>query len=260
MVPEKLDEPLRGKKPRRIFVNSMSDLFHPEVPDEFIADTFAVMAVGNWHTYQVLTKRAGRMASLVGSEAFRVSVGEAIERLRPALEKIRGDWGLVSPVVNGIGKGMAGYWPLESVWLGVSVEDQRRADERIPHLLKCPAEVRFLSVEPQIGPIEFSDVTGRSDAVQQLGKKALDGIQLVIVGGESGPRARPFDLAWARSIVRQCRAAGVAAFVKQLSANPYDSADPGRQIKLKDSHGGNWDEWPEDLKVREFPRQAEVTP
>lgn len=104
---------------------------------------------------------------------------------------------------------------LPNVWLGTSVEDQTRADERIPHLLKVPATFRFLSCEPLLGPIEFSDVTNRSDAVEQLGKPALAGIQWVIVGGESGSGARPMHPAWARSIRDQCRAASVAFHFKQ---------------------------------------------
>jgi protein gp37 len=305
MVPEKLDEPLHWRKPKRIFVNSMSDLFHPEVPDEFIARVFAVMAIGNWHTYQVLTKRAGRMATLVDSGSFRRYVAEHIEAMRPALEKIRGDWGLVSPVANGIGRGLPGYWPLESVWLGVSVEDQKRADERIPHLLKCPAEVRFLSVEPMLGPIDLREFIGfaryRGNVAvpcvdidgstwHEEGQKCRDcgwgypndpdwpgrvpGVAWTIVGGESGPHARPFDLAWARSIRDQCSATGTPCFFKQAGSRPFDSLvawkmngrkEPGRDyaiamasLKLKDSHGGDLEELPEDLRIREFPRVAEV--
>ncbi len=114
-------------------------------------------------------------------------------------------------------------WQFPNVWLGVSVEDQPNADNRIPELLKIPAAVRFLSCEPLLGPIEFSDVSKRSDAIKQLGKKALDGIDWVIAGGESGPGARPCNIEWIRSIVRQCQAAGTSCFVKQLGSKPYTS-------------------------------------
>jgi protein gp37 len=116
--------------------------------------------------------------------------------------------------------------PQPNVWFGVSVEDQARADERIPLLLQTPAAVRFLSCEPLLGPVEFSDVTKRSDAVAQLGKKALGGIDWVIVGGESGHGARPMHPAWARSLRDQCQAAGVAFFFKQWGEYaPCPSAD-----------------------------------
>lgn len=112
------------------------------------------------------------------------------------------------------GDGRHWDWPA-NVWLGTSVEDQQRADERIPHLLQVPAAVRFLSCEPLLGPLEFSNVSKRSDAVFHFGKKALDGISWVIVGGESGPNARPMHPVWARSIRDQCQAAGVAFHFKQ---------------------------------------------
>lgn len=106
-------------------------------------------------------------------------------------------------------------WPRPNVWLGVSVENQKCADERIPLLLQAPAAVRFLSCEPLLGPLQFSDVSHRADAVKQLGKRALSGIHWVIVGGESGPHARPMHPDWARSVRDQCQAAGVPFFFKQ---------------------------------------------
>jgi protein gp37 len=119
-----------------------------------------------------------------------------------------------------------------SAWIGASVEDQAAAERRIPHLLKIPAVVRFLSVEPLLGPIAFT---------------TLDGIAWGIVGGESGPRARPCDLGWIRSVVAQCRAYGVPPFVKQLGRRPVG-------LRLADDKGGDPAEWPEDLRVRKFPR------
>ncbi len=250
---------------RRIFVDSMSDLFHEDVPDEVIDRVFAVMALTPQHTYQVLTKRPERMRDYFAMPA----PGEerASDRIMAATYE-------VADYAKAFYREPSG-WPLPNVWLGVSVEDQERADERIPHLLSTPAAVRFLSMEPLLGPVEFSDVSRRSDAVEQLGRRALAGIDWVIVGGESGPHARPFDIAWARSLRDQCQQAGVAFFLKQLGAHVLDRhttcADThppeecwpdittrveGHRVHLRHSHGSNADEWPEDLRVREFPRSA----
>jgi protein gp37 len=163
--------------------------------------------------------------------------------------------------------------------LGVSVENQQAADERIPELLKVPARVRFLSCEPLLSRIEFSNVTRRADCVAMLGKPALSGIHWVIVGGESGPSARPCDLAWIRSLARQCRAVEVPCFVKQLGKEVVVNGRDARRIddreenrarlfqgasdgdvwhwNPRDKKGGDIEEWPEDLQVREFPH-AEV--
>lgn len=258
LIEHMLDVPLRTRKPTTWFVNSMSDLFHEALPFEAIDRIFAVMARCQRHTFQILTKRADRMHQYVGR--FK-SDGQ----------------GWVTP------GGVDGYlsncpldaksWPMPNVWLGVSVEDQHRADERIPHLLQTPAAVRFISAEPLLGPLglaqHFPHVHGmRNDKFW------------VIVGGESGPGARPMDLAWARSIVRQCRTSGVACFVKQLGAHPqeiayatdvtdqeskrwmrdgwtqlYDAAGSHwrKYLRLKNHKGGDMAEWPEDLRIREMP-------
>jgi protein gp37 len=149
-----------------------------------------------------------------------------------------------------------GPWPLPNVWLGVSVEDQKTADERIPLLLKTPAAVRFVSYEPALGPVDFERWVDRTTDGS--------GIDWLIIGGESGPGARPCDIEWIRSAVRQCKAAGVAVFMKQLGAKPGksirapDSDHSGRDywepIKLKSRKGGDPTEWPADLRVREFPK------
>jgi len=200
----------------------MSDLFQDGVPDEFIAEVWKTMATIRRHTYQVLTKRP--------------------ERMRAILPRLVATFGV-----------------LPNVWLGVSVENQHFADERIPQLLQTPAAVRFISAEPLLGPI---DIVG-TICKQPVGTPALG---WVIVGGEYGSGARPFDLAWARSIVDQCQAAGVPVFVKQLGALPmFRDCDPtGRcargcqcfasgSKRLKDRKGGDPAEWPEDLRVRAFP-------
>lgn len=177
----------------------------------------------------------------------------------------------------------------DNVWLGTSISDQKTADKAIPELLKCRelSPVLFLSAEPLLGPIEFSNVSGRSDAVQQWGKRALNGIDWIIVGGESGPQARPCNPSWVRSIKTQCQAAHVSVFVKQMGSNVvtrndmiedvFDSCETGWpdpeveydihgyredfqgadcRIRLFDKKGGDPSEWPEDLRVREFPKGA----
>lgn len=201
LVPEMVDLPLRWRKPRRIFVNSMSDLFHENLPDEAIGKVFSVMARAQRHTFQVLTKRSDRM---------RLYMYDASERAHPA------------------------PWPLPNVWLGVSVEDRERR-YRIDHLRATPAAVRFLSFEPLL---------------ENIGALDLTDIHQAIVGGESGPRSRDFEIEAARSIQLQCKQQGVAFFMKQLGAVPTLAR---RVLKLKSRKGGDMAEWPEDLRVREFP-------
>lgn len=208
--PNRLGIPLRWRKPRLVFVNSMSDLFHERVPLEFISKVWATMSLTPRHQYQILTKRPERMAEAVASLA---------ERHRPP---------------------DGSRWPLPNVWLGTSVEDQRRADERILHLLRCPAAVRFLSCEPLLGPVEIRGPiescrdcdpcigghpeqcavgSWRSDVMQP------DGIRWVIAGGESGPGARPAHPDWFRSLRDQCQAAVVPFFFKQWGV--YRPVEPG---------------------------------
>jgi len=225
--PERLEQPLRWKKPRKIFVNSMSDLFHEDVPFEFIHSVFTMMDRSRLHTFQVLTKRPERMNAYISSMKYEHLCGG---RLGVAL-------------------------PLRNVWLGVSIENQETADERIPILLDTPAAVRFLSLEPLLEPVNlewewFNKTIADYDPV----------IDWVIVGGESGPNARPCNIEWIRSIIAQCRAAGVPVFVKQLGAVPcqFNEGGPRNQIprvfrNRLDRHGGDPAEWPEDLRIREFP-------
>lgn len=182
-----LTAPLRWKRGRKIFVNSMGDLFHESIPDEWIDRVFAVMALSPQHTFQVLTKRAKRM------RAYFERTGQRAAKIRlTALKEvsIRTEAGL----------------PLPNVWLGVSIERQREYDERKEHLRNTPAAVRFFSMEPLLGPIK-ADYLG----------------DWVIVGGESGPNARPMYIEWARSLRDQCAAAGVPFFFKQWG-EWYDEA------------------------------------
>lgn len=149
-------------------------------------------------------------------------------------------------------------WPAH-VWIGCTVEDQERADERIPYLLRVPAPVCFLSVEPQIEAVEIRYAFGQY--IDTHGNwRAGTGVSWVICGGESGPKARPFDLAWARSLRDQCRAAGVALFLKQLGARPWDDGNllRGGDDGINDSHGTDESEWPADLRgCRAFPEAAD---
>jgi len=178
--PEKLDIPPRWTKPRRIFVNSMSDLFHEDVPHEFIASVFVTMMLSQQHIFQILTKRPKRMLESVQKCGF------AAERMNIT-------------------------WPLPNVWLGVSCEDQATADERIPLLLQTPAAVHFISAEPLLEQIIIAQYFRHRFAET----KKTYAIDWVIAGGESGPRARPSHPVWFRSLRNQCQAGGVPFFFKQ---------------------------------------------
>ncbi len=263
LVPEALEEPLRWRKPRRVFVNSMSDLFHEDVPDVFIDRVFLVMARARMHTFQILTKRPARMAD------YRIRLCSIATREWTAarlLEMFPGELFSVA-AIDWISSALHRRTssPLPNVWLGTSVEDQQRADERIPHLLRTPAALRFLSCEPLLGPLDLRPfdwlVPPNPDPLPLDGNFRIKGIYWVIVGGESGPGARPFNIAWAESIIEQCRAAAAPCFVKQLGRLPYkqELGDPkSKRIRLSDSKGGVWDEWPHHLRVREFPEAAPV--
>jgi protein gp37 len=372
---DRLDEPLRSRKPRRVFVNSMSDLFHDSVPDAFIDQVFAVMALAPRHTFQVLTKRPARML------AYCRTLGRHHETDRVSLTAKARDGENGFRWILG-----ANGWHLPNVWLGVSCENQATADERIPLLLQTPAAVRFLSCEPLLGPIDLAGwgaaatsddfasdqpatwdgypwptwvpgeqrsqiekfwnvrdgrgprgwrddnrvqrtpASGARVGVQlrnggwgnvvpalsceaarhgrwlhswnNIGRVVTDDgeviyasagqgpswlskwlqadreyrhrLHWVIAGGESGPGARPCDVAWIRSLVEQCRAARVACFVKQLGAHPrgdrfdlsesaFVEADASgwdeahRALPLRNRKGGDPPEWAADLRVREFP-------
>lgn len=296
-VEEALAKPLGWRKPRRVFVNSMSDLFHEGVTNEQIAAVFGIMAACPQHTFQVLTKRPERacawfeaMGDCRGFMHGPIGkVWEKFEALDAALAALA--WNGIAArdlILNGAPQTIGDAcsivsWPLPNVWLGVSVEDQRTADERIPVLLDTPAAVRWVSQEPQIGPVTYRH-SWLSGACTSCGMPYQPGdyrwddestdhyrpggqehcgargprLDWIVVGGESGPGARPFDLAWARSTIAQCRAASVRCFVKQLGAWPIFSAlfaDAPRQghERLRDRKGGDWSEWPEDVRVREWP-------
>jgi protein gp37 len=208
MHPERLSQPLSWKKPSRVFVNSMSDLFHPDVDHDFIGDVFRVMEKTPQHTYLILTKRPKEMLywfNLMNAERY-----------------------------------------LPNVWLGVSVEDQKSADERIPLLLNTPAAVRFVSCEPLLGPVDFWKFATREETFGSMFDhrgsygfypglppepiKYHEGIDWVIVGGESGPGARPMHPDWARSIRNQCVDAGVSFFFKQWGEWIHNYFDMPKEI------------------------------
>lgn len=236
-----LNAPLHWRNPRKVFVNSMSDLFHANVTDEFIAKVFAVMAQVPQHTFQILTKRHARMRTLLGND------GQAL------LEATRDE--------ETAGALLGAGWPLPNVHLGVSVEDQHWADLRIPALLQTPAAVRWISAEPLLGPIDLNL------AVRTMGSERghgltmsfahaggccnrFHGLDWAVVGGESGSGARPMAAAWAKFLVKQCQDVGVPIFVKQLGS------DWARANRAVHSKGGDPDEWPAELRVRQYPRTA----
>lgn len=198
-----LTQPLRWRRPRRIFVNSLSDLFHDQVDDAFIAEVFAVMAMAPQHTFQLLTKRHGRMRSLLSSSRFATLVQNRVYKRNV----------YASPP----------SLPLPNVWLGVSVEDQQWANIRIPALLDTPAAVRWISAEPLLGRVSFrwakwqplSEIPG--GVTDHL--DGLRGLDWVVVGGESGPKARPMEVEWARSLRDECAEAGVPFLFKQWGSH-----------------------------------------
>lgn len=212
--------PLGWKKPAMVFVNSMSDLFHEAVPFKVIDAIFAIMVLTPQHKYQVLTKRPGRML-----EYFSAGKEDLVKRWEEATY----DMSLCDKNEDMDGPACAVYnrcereWPLSNIWLGVSVEDQKAADERIPLLLQVPAAVRFLSCEPLLGPLDLmQDQLRRKDGsypfpylADKYRTKWLHNIDWVICGGESGHGARPLHPDWVRSLRDQCKKAGAAFFLKQ---------------------------------------------
>ena len=270
LIESALDIPLRRKKPTTWFVNSMSDLFHESLPDEDVYRVFAIMERCPQHKFQVLTKRAARLPVLVKRIYGSANMGRV----------------------------------LPNVWLGVSCEDQKTADERIPLLIQTPAALRFVSLEPLLGPITLRFPAGsrapdppdgfeswtekrRADWFAMQARATYmtrcEMLDWVIVGGESGPGARPCDVSWIRSVVKQCLTAEVACFVKQLGSVPViaacrqhhwdfgesigkkakfsamDSQHPSTglwRVHLEDHKGGDPSEWAEDLRVRQIPKEA----
>jgi protein gp37 len=211
--PERLTLPLQWRRPRRVFLNSMSDLWHEAVGADLIARVFAVIAVAEQHTFQVLTKRPGRMHSLLGDEGFWDQVGKAARLYDPSAEAMAAIEGRLLP----------------NLWLGVSVETQKWVPVRLGKLAATSvAAVRFASCEPLLGELDIR-------------RWLADGLEWVIAGGESGPGARPMHPDWARSLRDQCLAAGVPYFFKQWGAfaPEADGHDRGG-IHFIDRRGQSW--------------------
>lgn len=274
LVPEKLTEPLTWKKPRRVFVNSMSDLFQDGVPDDYIDQVFAVMAWTPRHTYQVLTKRAERLRAYFAEPWYRRVFARYVELRESGVTTIPpgyDDQYALGRSIGAITCGDHASRVLPNVWLGVSVENQHFADERIPLLLQTPAAVRFISAEPLLEHIDLTNFLWTIPGAR------LNHLHWIIVGGESGPGARPFDLAWARWLIAQGRSSTVPVFVKQLGARVRVSGDAQDalgsmlgahrmermrecdgdwRVVYRHTKGGDIDEWPHDLRVREWPSAA----
>lgn len=260
-VPQKLDEPVRWTKPRMIFVNSMSDLFHDGLDDAYIAAVFGAMLLARHHVYQVLTKRPERMVKWLerelrhGPDVFARDCVAEFHR-RSGHRKV---W--VRPTLDAI---------MDHVMLGVSIEDQESAEQRLPFLAELHRKhLRFgatlwTSYEPALGRVDFRKVPD----LNKVGPDRHPILDWVVCGGESGRGARPFDLTWAKSTIDQCQAAGVACFIKQFGAHPvlseggfvFDQIRGDHHhvlAKIKDTtKGAVMEEWPSELRVRQFPRMA----
>jgi protein gp37 len=218
LIEDRLTDPLHWRKPRKVFVNSVSDLFHEDIPDAFIDRVFAVMALAGRHTFQVLTKRANRMLSYM--QQFSPKRLENAARTVGHTLTFKGLW--TGPA-----------WPLPNVWLGVSVEDQKHGLPRVDLLREAPAAIRFLSVEPLL---------------EDLGSLNLAGIRWVIVGGESGGNGRPMHPEWARGIRDQCQATDTPFFFKQWGNWAPNASGELVWVGEKDIEpvldGRTWDEYP----------------
>lgn len=220
-VEERLAQPLRWARPRRIFVNSMSDLFHPGLDRQVVVDVFAVMALTARHQYQVLTKRPQLMARMLAAPEFQADVAEAAQRL--------------AGPKRGQRLSLDNVWPLPNVWLGTSIETDQYA-WRADHLRATPAVLRFVSAEPLLGPLPSLD---------------LAGIDWLIIGGESGPDARLISPSWVTELLAMAYRAETAPFVKQMGSAFAALTD------LHDKKGGDPNEWPPHLRVRRWPTVGE---
>jgi len=270
-MPQRLSTPIRWRQPRAVFVDSMSDLFHPRVRPEYVAAVFGVMAATPQHIYMILTKHPDHARKVFNWMASQPNAeGVPHPRLECTWQALRmeaehhpeGDGG---PLHTKHGADPDGPWPLPNVWIGCSAGYQQALDERAPHLAEIPAAVRFLSLEPLLENVDASRVLG-TGAVHQ-----------VIVGGESGNGARPFNVGWARNIRDQCTAYGPAFFCKQLGSDvrwsgmqggcgdgpdnrwpdgtrTEDTGEGDWRVRLNSRKGGDADEWPPDIRIRQWPK------
>jgi protein gp37 len=261
----RLEAPLHWGKPRRVFVNSLSDLFHDDIPDEFIDKVFAVMALAQRHTFQILTKRAARMRD------YMVALDRDLRIHTTTFPRWRSDAEVLLNARKDSKTIVTSEWPLPNVELGVSVENQHFADERIPLLLQVPAAVRFISAEPLLGPVDIerymwpmhwhwaSGYNSPAEAIaagayaekkpQSLVSAHARFLDWVIVGveklagGRAGRNATAYE-EHARSLLQQCAAAEVAAFHKQMPVGRKVSGEPA--------------EWPPHMRVRQFPAASVI--
>lgn len=257
LLPHRMEDPLHWTRPRRIFVNSLSDLFHEDVSDEHIAAVYAVMirCLRKGHIFQVLTKRPERMRDLVNGRLPELVAKDLEEGAWSSMPK--GDpfsewWKLQNSP-----------WPPPNVWHGVSVENQHWADVRIPLLMETQSAIRWISGEPLLKAVDLGnwlekksgiDLRNAPDPVEGKRIMSLAGTALldwVVVGGESGPGARMINLDHVRRVRDQCIEAGVAYFGKQLGS-------AWAKKNGADRMGGDWNYWPEDLRIREFPPTPKV--
>lgn len=257
LKPDKLIVPFRKTKPRMYFVNSMSDMFHETIPFEYVAAGFGIMAASPQHQFQVLTKRPRRMLEFfdwLEENVHKIQRTDAFCALQTA--KWLGHDG-AQRLLESEGWREKEVWPLPNVWLGVSASTQEAADDRVPLLLQAPAAIRFVSAEPLLEKIDlkclhYNDVvaidalTGES-GVPYPHAKSGPGLDWVIVGGESGPRARPCKQEWVEFMVKQCQESDVSVFMKQKGstwARECGSASPKGDIP---------EEFPKHLQVQQFP-------
>jgi len=258
-IHDKLDLPLRWKRPRMVFVNSMSDLFHPSLSNEEIAAVFGVMSACPQHTFQVLTKRPERAAEWFGwfsrghgrddtaDVAITCALGvhelnQYVTRNDKDVDDEPGAWDdlIENPP----------EWPLQNVWLGISAGHQKALDEFTPELLRCPAALHWLSLEPLLEALDISEWLPNDDP--DTGESQ---IRWVVAGGESGNGARVCDVSWLEELRDACALARVPFFLKQLGAvASMLTEDGGGELTLAHRKGGDIYEWPESLRVREFPQ------
>ncbi len=248
-----LDKPLHWRSPRKIFVCSMGDLFHPSVPFEYILKVIGITTATPWHTYIFLTKRLDRMYDFFACYPDGWLIREGMKH-----SSFSSEFFAIDSIKNLLTDKMVSkandYWknnydqsgrgkldgpvpfPQPNLWLGVTCENQKTADERTPILLQIPAAVRLVSVEPMLEPVNLLNCNG----VMAFGGIYGAFVNWVIIGCESGPNRRPCKLEWVQDLVAQCKAAGVAVFVKQLDIN-------GKVIK-------DIKQFPKDLQIREYPK------
>lgn len=262
--PERFDQPLRWRRPRRIFVNSMSDLFHEAIPDAAIDAILAVMLLAPHHTFQVLTKRPERMRAYFAAPDLYdrvLACANAVRATHPRL-------GLDSIPIDNPASRFARH-----IWWGVSAEDQETADVRIPILLQVPVAHHWLSAEPLLGPLRLDQVPVVAEGPlrpHRLPSDRLPRLDWVVVGGESGPKARLCHADWITRIVKECAEAHIPIFVKQMGAVFIDEQDgvAGHNLivdandqgwvrrRLDHRAGADPQEWPDTLRVREYPHEA----